>query len=493
MPYPLLGDKSIPLPDLVDQIRAYAVASYIDSEVVTLCSRHTVYAPKIKPAYKRHAKILAALGEQWMHNYNFHLENRLRGTLHFKEFIRLFPEYRKQEGLREYLINDYDLSILPIHLSRGMEQAARYFLPVLGYQAKQDPYAIKTKRAAITAGAGDKKFYVATRKQKYGTYLLTLTVPWSQDPTKGTFLCPVGCRACYRGYETRNRKNIAITDTGEELASTKIKQQTEALVKQWTPEVYDVLVSGGEPLLFSNRIWKEDIIDVLKNCPHLQSFRICTGALGLGLFSRFDDEFIEMLVELRNQHGIQIAINAHIAHPEQFTPEMVYTALRLKKHNIRIMPQVPLVEGVNFFNYDLPKTVELLRRIARLSTLLINEPIYKFIVDMQGSVSLLQAIRVCRSLFDRHQRESNIVRPVSFELFTDSPVGNLNLSYHTLFAMTMEVDRKAHTVLYTIKHPAGGEVIWQERILKRINDRAGFLKKAITEIPVEANGGQTAP
>lgn len=472
-----------PLPELIDQVRAYAIAAYIDSAILTVCKRHDVYMPTVKTLDKNAAKSLEPLAEQWMHNYNFHLGSRLTGAHHFEEFVHLFPEYRHQQGLREYLQSEYDLSILPIHLARGMEEAARYFLPVLGYRAKQDPYAIKTKGAALTAKAGDKKFYVATRKQKYGTYLLTLTVPWSQDPTKGTFLCPVGCRACYRGYETRNRKNIVITDTGEVLAATKIRQQTEALVKQWSPEVYDVLVSGGEPLLFPNRVWQENIIDVVKQCPHMQSFRICTGALGLGLFSRFDDEFIGILVELRNEYGIQIAINAHIAHPEQFTPEMVHTALKLKTHNIRIMPQVPLVEGVNFFNYDLPKTIALLRRMARLSTFLINEPIYKFIVDMQGSVSLLQAIRVYRFLFNRHQGESNIVRPVSFELFTASPVGNLNVSYHTLFAMTMKIDAQTQTVLYTIKHPAGGEVVWQERVLEGINDREDLLQRAIAEIP----------
>ncbi len=480
--------SGIPLPALIDQIRAYAIEKYVDMDILALCRRHGVYIPEKLAAYAHDAAVFELDANPWMHDYSYHLRNRLTGTAHFNEFVNLFPEYKKQAGMKEYLAKEYDLSIMPMNLSRGLEHAVLYFLPLLGYKSKQDPYAIKHTRSVITsrpAGQNKKAFYIATRKHKYATYLFTLTVPWSLDPTKGTFLCPIGCRNCYRGYETRNRQSIVITDTGDDLAASQIKQQTEALVRQWDPSVYDILISGGEPLLFANHIWQESILDVLAECPHIASLRICTGALGLGLFARFDDELLEKLVRFRTSRGVQVGINAHIAHPEQFTPEMVAVSMRLKARTIRIMPQVPLVQGTNFFSEDLQKTILLLRRMARLSAFLLNEPIYKFIVDMQGSVPLLHAIRVYRALFDRHQIDSNIVRPISFELFTTHSVGNLNLSYHTLFAMKLR--REGSNAVYEIPHPAGGIVEWVEPLQEGVNDSPALLREALEEPPIEAS------
>ncbi len=477
-------ELNVGVPDLIDQIRAYAIDSYVGDLVKKLCKQNGVYVPEINIKFKSHGKYFMGVAKSWWMDYRYHLSNRLDGRKDYVCFIELFPQYKDQIGLEKYLKDEYSLSVLPLNLSFGLEQAVKNHLPKLGFQSKVDPYAIKHDSAVVVGCKNGKKFYVATRKPKYATYLLTLTTPWVHNPTKGTFLCPIGCTHCYRGFETRNRKNIKITNTNEELVSSKIREQTSALLKQWNPEVYDVLISGGEPLLFDNNVWRRDIINVLKDCQHIKSFRICTGALALGLFARFDDEFVDMLTNLRMEKGVQVGINAHLAHPENFTPEMIEKSLLLKNNNIRIMPQVPLIEGVNFWNRDLPRTLNVIRRISRLSTFVLNEPVYKYILDMQGSVSLLQAIRVYRSLFDRHQGESNIVKPTSFELFVKGRSGNVNLSYHTLFAMKMSVNKKAKRVIYEIPHPSGEKVRWVEGLIEGVNDDEGILKKVIIEAPL---------
>ena len=266
----------IKIPDLLDQIRAHAIKTYVSENTIKLCRAHGLYIPKIQAEYHSHTEYFQAEAKKWWEDYTYHLAHRLEGDKDYYEFLKLFPEYDGQDGLEKYLKDEYDLSIFPINLARGMENAVRNHLPEFGYVSKQDPYAIKHTNSAIVEQKAEGRFYVATRKPKYGTYLLTLTVPWSLDPTKGTFLCPIGCTHCYRGAETRNRKNIKVTETGEELISSRIQQQTNAFVNRWDKEVYDVLISGGEPLLFHNSMWKQDIIDVLKQCPHLKSFRICS-------------------------------------------------------------------------------------------------------------------------------------------------------------------------------------------------------------------------
>ncbi len=465
----------IDIPTLIDEIRAYAISKYISPTVLKLCEKNKIPIPQKTKKLLKYSSYFEEEAKKWWHSYVYHLSNRLEGIKDFDIFLKLFPQYKtKKIKLRKYLENSYDLSILPLNLSKHLKNAVKNHLPEIGFISKQDPYGIKNKKSVILDKNERGTFYVATRKPKYATYLFVLTVPWAKDPTKGTFMCPIGCKHCYRGFETRHKQNIKIIKKLQDIVSSRISEQSRSLAKKWKEEIYDILVSGGEPLLFNNKTWKEDIVDIIKHVPHLYSFRICTGALALGLFARIDNELLRILTNMRDEYGIQIGFNIHIAHWENLTPEMIEKAYLLQKHNIRIMPQIPLVEGVNFWNHDLDKTIETIRKTSRLCAFVLNEPVYKYILDMQGSVSLLQAIKVYRYLFDRHQEESNIIRPISFELFTSHDTGNMNLSYHTLYAIQHNIDKKKKEVIYTIPHPAGTKIIWKEKLLKGINDKIGF-------------------
>jgi organic radical activating enzyme len=474
---------------LIDQIRARALRSGLSEQTRHICQRNAISVPMVNTAALPQdiLPFIDHAAQRWMSDHKFHLRNRLRGDnpAHFSWLTQHFPPYKRQNpaALEAYFKTQYDLSALPIHLSPSCQDGLRYFLPPLHFMSKPDPYGIKHSKSAILDknAKHDGHFYVASRHPNYATYLFTLTVPSSFDPTKGTFLCPVGCFSCYRGAETRNKKNIAVSDTGEALLASKIRQQTDALIAQWDTGVNDILISGGEPLLFSNALLKAQILDPLQQALRdqtspvqaLKSLRLCTGALGLGLFSRFDDALLDMFADFRKQTGVQISINAHIAHPDHFTPEVIEVAQRIKSRGIRIMPQIPLIHGINFFNDQPEKTQALLARLADLSFFGLGDPVYKFIIDMQGSVSLLQALHAQRVLFETHQGRSNIVRPVSFELFVEHGAShNLNLSAEML--KTLKARYTDSTVDYTLPHPAGGHVLWQEALTPQVNDRNAF-------------------
>lgn len=112
---------------------------------------------------------------------------------------------------------------------------------------------------------------------------------------------------------------------------------------------------------------------------------------------------------------------------------------------------------------------------------------YKWIIDMQRrrvseGVSMLSAIEVWRGLHDGHQGESDITRPTSLALFFPHERGNLNLSFHSLWAMRMEVDIPRATVRYRLPHPAGGWLDYEEPLWKGVNDNPDRLLELRGEV-----------
>lgn len=405
-------------------------------------------------------------------NWRWHLRNRLEGNRDLDLFLKLFPQFQgKKDDLEQYL-EWYNLSILPLNLVAG--DGVLNFLPEVGQQLKPDPYGIRRGYSTVTRRDKDGKlWYLATRKPEYATFLFVMNVS-----------CPIGCARCYRGYQTRHRKPFTLIyddDSEEKLYLPGPVKQLEWLVERWNSEeqfkgVYDILVSGGEPLMAPDRTIKQ-LLSVAAEAKYLKAFRICTGTLFLGLPFRFGDELISLLLDFKESTGKQVGINAHIAHPDQMTPEAVYSAGRLSNAGFDLMAQTPLIEGVNVWQDDLERTVETLRRLDQLVWFNTGRRPYKWIVDMQKSVSVLTAIEVYRRVHDRHQVDSDTTRPTSFALFIDHPTGNINLSYHSLWAMKMQVDTENGRVLYQIPHPAGNWIEYEEPLMPGVNDTPEALER----------------
>ena len=120
--------------------------------------------------------------------------------------------------------------------------------------------------------------------------------------------CLSYCNYCYMAHRTLDR--------GLPLA--------EALPRAWpetleylrnSPQVRDVLISGGDPLLLSNsRI--DRILRDLREIPSVRTVRLNTRALTHNPF-RFDDDLANILA----QHRLTV-LEIHIAHPREITPEL---------------------------------------------------------------------------------------------------------------------------------------------------------------------------
>jgi len=106
------------------------------------------------------------------------------------------------------------------------------------------------------------------------------------------------------------------------------------------PEVRDVLISGGDPLVFSDdRL--ERIIQNLRAIPHIEIVRIGT-KMPVVLPQRITPELVAML---KKYHPLYMSI--HFLHPKEITPEVTEACNRLADAGIPTFSQTVLLKGVN--------------------------------------------------------------------------------------------------------------------------------------------------
>jgi lysine 2,3-aminomutase len=153
-------------------------------------------------------------------------------------------------------------------------------------------------------------------------------------PDRVLFLVTDRC-ASYCRYCTRSR---VVSGVGEQHLETQWEAAFRYLEK--TPQVRDVLLSGGDPLLFSDdRL--DRILTRLRAIPHIQFLRIGS-RIPIFLPQRITPELCAML---KKHHPLFISI--HTNHPRELTSEVRDALGRLADAGIPLGNQSVLLRGVN--------------------------------------------------------------------------------------------------------------------------------------------------
>jgi lysine 2,3-aminomutase len=140
--------------------------------------------------------------------------------------------------------------------------------------------------------------------------------------------CAIYCRYCTR---KRTMYDGATPDV-------EIDRMVDYIAR--TPQVRDVVVSGGDPLNYSNQKL-ESILSKLRAIPHLEIIRIGS-RVPVALPQRIDDELVEML-----QRYHPLWVNVHYNHPRELTPEAARACDKLSRAGIPLNNQAVLLKGVN--------------------------------------------------------------------------------------------------------------------------------------------------
>lgn len=153
-------------------------------------------------------------------------------------------------------------------------------------------------------------------------------------PDRVLFLVTDRC-ASYCRYCTRSR---VVSGVGEQQLETQWEQAYEYLEKH--TEVRDVLLSGGDPLLFSDARL-DRILTRLRAIPHIEFVRIGS-RIPIFLPQRITPELCEML---KKHHPLFISI--HSNHPKELTTEVRDGLIRLSEAGIPLGNQSVLLRGIN--------------------------------------------------------------------------------------------------------------------------------------------------
>jgi lysine 2,3-aminomutase len=145
-----------------------------------------------------------------------------------------------------------------------------------------------------------------------------------------TTQCASYCRYC-----TRSR---IVGDPAAQFSRSTYDAQIRYIAG--SPQVRDVLLSGGDPLILPARIL-EDLLRHIRAIPHVEVVRIGS-RVPVFLPQRITPDLVDML---RQFHPLWM--NIHFNHPKEFTPEVETALARLADAGIPLGCQSVLLAGVN--------------------------------------------------------------------------------------------------------------------------------------------------
>ena len=192
-------------------------------------------------------------------------------------------------------------------------------------------------------------------------------------PDRVLFLVTDRC-ASYCRYCTRSR---VVSGVGEQELHTNFEEAFRYLESH--QEIRDVLLSGGDALLFSDEKLRV-ILERLRSIDHIEFLRIGT-RVPIFLPQRITPELCQMLQRF---HPLWMSVHAN--HPRELTLEVRAALERLADHGIPLGNQSVLLKGVND-DLDVMRTLVQKLLVCRV------RPYYIYQCDLiQGSAHLRTSV-----------------------------------------------------------------------------------------------------
>jgi lysine 2,3-aminomutase len=181
-------------------------------------------------------------------------------------------------------------------------------------------------------------------------------------PDRVLMLVTTQC-ASYCRYCTRSR---IVGDATATFSRLEFEAQLDYVRR--TPQVRDVLLSGGDPLTMKPATldW---LLGRLREIPHVEIVRIGS-RVPVFLPQRITEEFAEMV---RKHHPLWI--NIHVNHPKEITPELAAACERMADAGVPLGNQSVLLAGVN-------DSVHIQRQLVQELVMMRVRPYYLYQCDL---------------------------------------------------------------------------------------------------------------
>ncbi len=252
--------------------------------------------------------------EQW-NDWKWQVKNRIETLEDLKKYVSLTPE--EEEGVKKTL-QTLRMAITPYYISlidpNNPDCPVRKQAVPTGKETYQSPADL------LDPLHEDEDSPVPGLTHRYPDRVLLLI----------TDMCSMYCRHC-------TRRRFAGQKDGES-AIDRIDRAIDYIAR--TPQVRDVLLSGGDSLMVSDERL-EYIISRLRQIPHVEIVRLGSRT-PVVCPQRITDDLVNML---KKYHPVWL--NTHFNHPQEVTKEAAEACAKLANAGIPLGNQTVLLRGVN--------------------------------------------------------------------------------------------------------------------------------------------------
>ena len=165
-------------------------------------------------------------------------------------------------------------------------------------------------------------------------------------------VCGAYCRYCFR-------KRLFMDDNDE--VTNDVSAGLAYIADH--PEVTNVLLTGGDPLLMSTRRLVE-IFDALRAIEHVRIIRIGSKMPAFDPWRVQRDEELQAAFRKYSTPEKRIYLMAHFDHPRELTPEAIAGIDTCIRNGVICVNQCPMIRGINDDPYTLAEMYETLSFIG---------------------------------------------------------------------------------------------------------------------------------
>jgi len=263
----------------------------------------------------------------------------------------------------------------------------RYFFHQIDWRNSDDP--LRKQVIPMRAELSQKGFLDFCGEKKFMVNRFLIHRYPDRAVVLGTNQCFGHCRFCFRKRFWKERSWV-IDEDG-------IKGVCRYLRKK--PEVQEVIISGGDPLMMDN-LWLEEVLGRVSALKQILWVRLASRALSFSP-GRIDAGLVKILRRAKKR----IWFISHFNHPQELQKETRLGVKRLREAGIVILNQTVLLKGIND---QLKILIELFSVLCGLGV----KPYYLFQCDpVLGGADFAVDLKKALGLINQCSRYSGLMIP----------------------------------------------------------------------------------
>ena len=259
-------------------------------------------------------------------DWRWHMRHIIRDAKTLRKLIKLTDEEQEAVKLAQkhkipFGVTPYYLSLMDYEPNQGRDRAIRaQVLPSLHYVRKLEEFkADDMKSMDFMLERDTSPIEGITRRYPQIVIL------------KPVLTCPQICVYCQRNWEIEDVYSGAAI-----LPKPKLEKAVQWIAQ--TPEINEVLITGGDPFILSNEKI-ESLLYKLSRIEHIQRIRLGTRT-PVTLPQRITDALVRDINHFHIPGKREVLIVTHIEHPYELTHNAMEAVQRFRRYGIEVYNQM---------------------------------------------------------------------------------------------------------------------------------------------------------